>query len=149
MVGLNLLKGVHEFMRKFLIIFLTVLLSFAASAEGIDYAILSNDELMSMMLEISNEIDARGIDATPISSGGYLVGTDIRAGQWEITNATDISVDVFVDVFDETGELTKSGGIAYPNNSIFVSLKDGMTLRINSFMGLTCYIKEVENSFAP
>lgn len=66
---------------------LTILACFSfASAEEVDLAKLSDDELVSLKGRIQGEMVARHIEGTATLSGGtYLAGKDIPAGSYVYT----------------------------------------------------------------
>lgn len=140
-------------MRKFVLFFLTasILLTSAAFAEEIDYSSLSDDELLDIMFEVSAEITTRGIDVTEIANGRYIVGVDIRSGKWEITNSADRGFGLlYVKIYNNVDDNEWASNYTVEGkDTCYISLEEGMVLELASIGSPKCYIKEVENSFAP
>jgi len=59
-----------------------------AFASGIiDFSVYTDEELIAIVAELNTELVARGIEKTAtITPGSYLVGRDIPAGKYVLTN---------------------------------------------------------------
>ena len=73
-----------------LVVFLLLVSTFIATAqavtETIDLSQLSDEEIISLMDQVNNEIVKRGIEKTAkLSKGTYIVGVDIPAGKYTYT----------------------------------------------------------------
>lgn len=77
-------------MKKLISLFLICLLAFGAvaSAEGIDLAAMSNDELTDLYEMVKAEMIKRNIplsNAQTLIEGRYIIGKDVQAGSYTIT----------------------------------------------------------------
>lgn len=98
-----------------IIIVVIVSLVSLSSAESIDLASLSYDELISLQSKITLEIMSRpDFKSVKVPPGAYKVGEDIPAGKWTIT-ATEGACEVYWGKsLDEYGvEVPYSDRIAY------------------------------------
>lgn len=153
-------------MKRILSLALGILMLFSVSAIGeeIDTSSMSLDELVSLRTQIQNEITNRLFaSSSVINSGVYLVGKDIKAGQYEI-DYEKAQVCLKVALFKnetryesyrrfsnasneiERDMLTKyslSVQYVYEGGSCYVGLEDGMVMTVSGGSGILNEIKPV------
>ena len=163
MHGEFLFKKEMNLVKKVIVMIITVFLlatvAGSAFSENIDLSALTNDELLSLKQELTDEINMRGINEKyKIYVGEYCVGTDILSGVYLFTRAdaadanTQITVypsmsakqSVFTvgDVMDKSTFL----GFLYEGDEIAVPLSDGDILCIEHS---ACMISNAEMPFKP
>ncbi len=156
MEGAGMMKRLLKYTALVLVILSVFVCS--GSAEGIDISSLSDDELIAISETVSQEMSARELlDLPVIPIGTYIVGEDIKEGNYCITGKgretilvvhTVESYEAFVengysaaDVPEARGETLRisSGDKGY------VSLDVGYVLRV-AYSG---YIEEADESWMP
>lgn len=69
-----------------LLVFVILMFTGQALAEGVDLSTLSDDELVGLMKQIQEEMVARNIEGTANLKGGkYVAGRDLPAGSYIFT----------------------------------------------------------------
>ncbi len=69
-----------------LILMVMALSLFPVVAEGIDLTLMTDDEIVVLMHQVTSEIVRRGIEKTAIlAKGAYIAGIDIPAGKYVFT----------------------------------------------------------------
>lgn len=145
-------------MKELLVaILITVLcLTSTASAESLsDIASWSDADLLATREILDEEIFERGIEfETDFYPGVYVVGEDIKAGQYDIIVHESDSL-VFIVVYANKDDYTaQENYIIWENLSpgttgYHVSLSDGMVLNVIDNDAVTMTIKHFKSPFIP
>jgi hypothetical protein len=153
---MNLMKKVFVMI---ITVFLLATVASSAFSENIDLSALTNDELLSLKQELTDEINLRGINEKhKIYIGEYCVGTDILSGVYLFTCDDTSDVETRITVFPSMSakqsvrtvgdRLQKSTFLSYleEGNEIAVPLSDGDILCIDFS---ACMISNAEMPFKP
>lgn len=145
-------------MKKAAIFFLCVFLLFSGSAfaEAIDLSSLSDNELLELYNEADKLLTERGVfEGEKITAGTYIVGEDIKAGQYrlkciDVTDSSEdgtmfISVNAMKSNKDYDRECVVVARCA-KGEEYTVRLSEGFYLFLNDG---SCTIEAVQSSFAP
>ncbi len=93
-------------LKKFLalILCLTLIVSSVALAEMMNFGTMTDDDLVLLLNQLEAEIAARGIDTSAlIYAGTYVVGKDIKAGQYILTVAdSEYGMDIITFETEDT-----------------------------------------------
>ena len=96
-------------MKKLIVLLMTLVFAACATmafAEEIDLAGLSDDEIVTLMGRVQEEIVARHIEGTATLAGGtYIAGKDIPAGSYVFTCLATGDDWGNVTIYSEKGEI--------------------------------------------
>ena len=130
-------------MKKMAVLFLALILIFpAARAEDIPISSLSTDELISLRDRINDELSLRLKDGTSaIYSGDYVVGQDIKAGQYILyftKCAEAYGYGEIVIYANAAAREKRERSIQHPRKNVetYLNLRDGMILEIRLGSGV-------------
>lgn len=137
-------------MKRWIAVLLTLMILACfgfASAEEVDLAKLSDDELVSLMGRIHEEIVARGIEATATLSGGaYLAGRDVPAGSYVYTCLAAGDDWGNMTIYSEGGEgeqllwkVVSAPEEGEEAESFFITLNEGDQLKSDVPFSLTIF----------
>lgn len=127
-----------------LILVLTLAVSNALAAE-IDLSAMTEEELIELRVQIDELL---GDSGDMIYEGTYVVGTDIKAGRYQLTcSKTGAMHYVIARIFESTnmGQEIERHDV-YLGNSIYLNLEDGMTFVLKQG---ACTIQPVSSNWAP
>ena len=118
-----------------------------ASAEEVDLAKLSDDELVSLMGRIQEEVVVRGIEGTATLSGGaYVAGRDVPAGSYVYTCLAAGDDWGNVTIYSEEGEgeqllweVVTAPEEGEEAESFFITLNEGDQLKSDVPFSLTIF----------
>ena len=117
-----------------LLVALVILIPCCAAAGGVDLKSLSNEELLSLHQQVSDELFARGKSAE-IPAGEYIIGKHIPAGEYkiELLKPGDFSVSVVTLYKDANGSsLDAMYSVSKESPSVGrIVLKDGGSMQVN------------------
>ena len=121
-------------MKKMLLLVLifSIMVCSIPTALALDFSMYSDEELLSIIQELNSELIARGIEKTAeIIPGSYLVGRDIPAGKYVLTNLADDTAYylIYQDNLQnyKDSEALDRGNI-YAKNETYIVLEDGQVL---------------------
>lgn len=128
-------------MKKLIALILVGCMAFSISvlAADLDLSSMSTDELIALRKQITEEINARTMDESGrINTGTYIVGTDIRAGLWDVSDPQpeDGGTSVWIATYEDR-EAEKDGHnmdmhYLHDGETASISLIDGTLLCIGS-----------------
>ncbi len=152
-------------MKKIIAMLLVAMMVFGGSvvsAEGVNLATMTTEELLALHEAVDAEIDARiGCEPSAIGGGVYTAGETIKPGVYIITCAEayaeeGMQVQVYADhaqyeeyraVFDSyKPDYQLFAGVIMPGESVSISLSDGMVMVIDGGFG---HVQTVTPSWAP
>ena len=119
----------------FLLIFFVFIFStnIAFAVDPIDFASFTDDELLVLQAQITAEIESRGLTdkkVNQLSSGSYVVGTDIPAGSYTFRKipGDDYTAVLYVYNSDDLENSVSSGSAS--ESGCMLNLQEGQILRI-------------------
>lgn len=142
-------------MKKFLAVLFVFVMAFTmvvvADPVEIDLSSFTTDELVALRNQLNEEIKARvnPVEGEMIGAGAFVVGTDIKAGVYDLTISCD---DVCsVKLFEDRDKMVANDTLLWANPDdgevVTVNLHDGMVMVIGS---CTAIINEqAKPSWAP
>lgn len=136
---------------KKLIIVIGCMLMLALPAFAEDFAIgdMTYEELIKLRDDISSEFAERGVEVLP--SGHYVVGKDIRPGNYLYTCCRIAESEKYVSIYiykDETAEKNHDCILVRLDSGeeYYMNLSDGMVVLITNATGT---IQTIKPSWAP
>ncbi len=132
-----------------LVVFLLLVSMFITTAqaatETIDLSQLSDEEIVSLMDQVNNEIVRRGIEKTAkLSKGTYIVGVDIPAGKYIYTCLAQGDDWGSVTVYADKGqgdqllwEVVSAPEEGNESDTVFLDLHEGEQLKSGVPFSLT------------
>ncbi len=130
-----------------LLLVLVALLSFGATAEEVELASLSDEQVVALLRRVQEEIVARHIEATATLMGGaYIAGRDIPAGAYVYTCMASGDDWGNVSIYSEEGEgkqlfwkVVLAPDEGEPPEAFFITLNTGDRLKSDVPFSLTIY----------
>ena len=144
-------------MKRFLFILSAMCILYSATVLAGDIGIssMSIDELMELRTAIEEELWLRmEAGSSPIGSGMYRVGIDIKAGTYYISDAKPSGLYFCIQLYEDEDALANREEMTGFSNSGYldegedatVSLHDGMIMLIDSGSAV---MQEIKPSWAP
>ena len=135
-------------MKKLFALLLVCLLSLVtvATAEDLDLANMSLEELVKLRASIDAEINSQLVATATLTSGTYVIGVDIAAGTYILVGIMDKGPSGYPPEAWWAESLEKSNNYEYIDNTflkkdrtIRITFNDGMILKIS---GGDCAIQQ-------
>ena len=125
-----------------LILVLTLAVSNALAAE-IDLSAMTEEELIELRARIDELL---GDSGDMIYEGTYVVGTDIKAGRYQLSGfSANLGDCAAIVLYDKNAECLAYHTV-YLGHPIYLNLEDGMSFDIQYS---TCSIQPVSSNWAP